>query len=353
MAGERYYIQTAVKINIVDRSLSLETLKDITNVFDERENGFSVYRQVCMVVLLCEGLIIFLLSRWLTRPVRLLSDATRNMARGNYAHRARKISNDELGDLTVDFNEMAVALEKNVEQLQESARVQEEFVGAFAHELKTPLTAIIGYADMLRSQKMDEETQLLSADYIFREGRRLEKLAFSLLDIIVLKRAEKPSGVFQVRLIFQYLKDTFPKSTYHLSLNYDEGMVIGDLPLIKTLMINLIDNAVKATESPAKIEVLGEKKVEKYVFTVRDRGRGISPEHLDKITEAFYMVDKSRSRSRHGAGLGLTLCAEIARLHDSRLMIESAVGSGTSVSFALETATAPQNTESKGGDGIE
>lgn len=331
-----YYIQTATKLSIIDRSLYLETLADITSVFTEREAGFSIYRRVCIVILICEGVIILLFSYWLTRPVRLLSMAAKRMAGGNYAARAKKISSDELGYLTQDFNEMATSLEKNVYQLQEAARAQEEFVGVFAHELKTPMTAIIGYADMMRSQKLEEEKLILSADYIYQEGRRLEKLSFNLLDLIVLKRTEKPSGTFSAKSIFQYIGDTFSKLDINLRIQYDERQIYGEMSLIKTLLANLVDNAVKASEPSGLVEVTGTATDCKYTFTIQDCGCGIPPEHLSKLTEAFYMVDKSRSHSRHGAGLGLTLCAEIVRLHGTELTIESVVDIGTTVSFTLE-----------------
>lgn len=332
----RYYIQTAATLGIIDRSLSLETLTDITNVFTERETGFSIYRRVCIVILICEGIIIFLSSYWLTRPVRFLSVAAKKMAKGNYGARAKKISSDELGSLTQDFNEMAMSLEENVYQLQEAARAQEEFVGVFAHELKTPLTAIIGYADMMRSQKLEEEKLLLSADYIYQEGRRLEKLSFNLLDLIVLKRTEKPTGRFHTKAIFEYIRDTFSKFDIKLCIQYEEREVYGEMSLIKTMVANLVDNAVKVSEPSGLVEVTGAAEDGRYTFTIHDCGCGIPPEHLSRLTEAFYMVDKSRSRSRHGAGLGLTLCAEIARLHGTELTIGSVVGMGTTVSFTLE-----------------
>lgn len=332
----RYYIQTAATLGIIDRSLSLETLTDITNVFTERETGFSIYRRVCIVILICEGIIIFMSSYWLTRPVRFLSVAAKKMAKGNYGARAKKISSDELGSLTQDFNEMAMSLEENVYQLQEAARAQEEFVGVFAHELKTPLTAIIGYADMMRSQKLEEEKLLLSADYIYQEGRRLEKLSFNLLDLIVLKRTEKPNGRFHTKAIFEYIRDTFSKFDINLYIQYEEREVYGEMSLIKTMVANLVDNAVKVSEPSGLVEVTGAAEDGRYTFTIHDCGYGIPPEHLSRLTEAFYMVDKSRSRSRHGAGLGLTLCAEIARLHGTELTIGSVVGMGTTVSFTLE-----------------
>ncbi|MFR3751578.1 MAG: histidine kinase dimerization/phospho-acceptor domain-containing protein [Enterocloster sp.] len=91
---------------------------------------------------------------------------------------ARKVSDDELGQLTADFNQMANALEDNINQLEDEIQAREDFVAAFAHELKTPLTSIIGYADALRSRRLDEEKQFMSANYIYTEGKRLEAMSF-------------------------------------------------------------------------------------------------------------------------------------------------------------------------------
>lgn len=110
------------------------------------------------ILMLVFGTVLMLvISSWLTKPIRLLTRATKRMAAGDYGYRARQISNDELGQLTTDFNHMANVLEENINKLEEEIQAREDFVAAFAHELKTPLTAIIGYADMLRSRKLDEE----------------------------------------------------------------------------------------------------------------------------------------------------------------------------------------------------
>lgn len=333
--NNKYFVQTAIKVNLNNRFVYLETLRDITNVFDDRDNGFLVYKQVCVIILLCESIIIFLLSRWLTKPINLLSNATMKMSKGIYNYRAKKISDDELGKLTEDFNHMAFVLESHVKQLQQSVKLQEEFVAAFSHELKTPLTSIIGYADILRSQKMDEEKQLISANYIFNEGKRLEKLSFDLLDIIVLKHLEKPSTIFNANTVFKYIKDTY--LDLNIVYNFKDAYVVGDISLIKTLLINLIDNAVKSSDINSQIYLIGECLNDKYIFSVKDNGCGILPEHLNKITEAFYMIDKSRTK--HGAGLGLTLCSQIANLHGTSLNIESIFGTGTSVKFDLQICT--------------
>lgn len=209
-------------------------------------------------------------------------------------------------------------------------------MGAFAHELKTPLTAIIGYADMLRSRKLDEEKSLLSANYIYTEGKRLEAMSIRLLDIMVTRHGQAQFQEVQAENLFLYLRDMFKTNeSMQFVYSYDKAVVWVESNLIITVLINLLDNACKASEPGSLIEVMGSSGEEGYRFTIKDHGMGIPEKELAKITKAFYMVDKSRSRSRNGAGLGLALCTEILSLHGSSLEIASRVGEGTSISFVI------------------
>lgn len=334
--GERFYVHTGIVVNAMDRNLYLETMEDVTQVFDERATGFSVYRHVTLVMLGFSSVIMFLICTLLTKPIRLLTGATRRMAAGDYGYRARKISNDELGQLTQDFNSMANVLEDTIAELQDEIRAREDFIGAFAHELKTPLTSIIGYADLLRSRKLDEEKHFLSSNYIYTEGKRLENMSFRLLDIIVTKRDQIDPQPVEAEVFARYLEDMFAGNTnQELCIDFEPGIVYSEAILMKSVLINLVDNAFKASSQGGVVEVYGWNTDQGYAFQVRDYGVGIPEDELKKVTEAFYMVDKSRSRSNNGAGLGLALCAEILRLHQSELYIESAVGEGTSISFVL------------------
>ena len=361
---DSYYVHTCVSINALDRILFLETMKNVTGVFTERAMGFSLYRKVTVVMLLTGMVIMLVIASLLTKPILLLTKATKRMAAGDYAYRARQISQDELGQLTRDFNGMANALEENISKLEEEIEAREEFMGAFAHELKTPLTAIIGYADMLRSHKLDEEKSILSANYIYTEGKRLEAMSFRLLDIIVAKQEEADLQEIPVRELFTYLEEMFAeKRKFAIRFQYEEADVWAEANLIKTVMVNLIDNACKASEPPAAasktdgapqaedgaaaeaqrgafgkdgvIEVIGQAAEDGYRLAVKDCGIGIPEAELHKIVKAFYMVDKSRARSKNGAGLGLALCAEILKIHHSQLQIESKVGEGSCFSFVL------------------
>lgn len=335
-AEDHYYIQTGRKINALDRMLYLETLRDVSEVFRERAMGYSVYRRMTALMLAVGVLIMYLIASFLTKPIRLLTKATKKMTAGDYSYRAKKVSNDELGQLTLDFNRMAEALEENIEKLEEEVQARDDFVGAFAHELKTPLTSIIGYADMLRSRKLDEEKSFLSANYIYTEGKRLEAMSLKLLDILVTKQGEAEIQRVSAESLFEYLRGMFhPNESMEFVYSYEKDYVFADANLIKTVLINLLDNACKASEPGSRIEILGKAEGEGYRFTVKDYGMGIPKEELTKITKAFYMVDKSRSRSRNGAGLGLSLCTEILELHHTKLEIDSALGEGTAASFLL------------------
>lgn len=331
-----YYIQTGVMIHTLDRILYLETMRDVTEVYAERTRGFAVYRGLTFLILVCSSIVMYIFSYWLTKPIRILTQATKKMTEGDYSSRAEQISNDEMGQLTEDFNHMAMVVEENIHKLREEIRAREDFIAAFSHELKTPLTAVIGYADMLRSRKLDDEKHFLSANYIYTEGKRLETMSLRLLDIIVTKRYQHEPQDVDVADLFGYLQDLYAeKEEIKMIVQYEPGRIRAEANLLKSVLLNLADNACKASEPGSTVHVCGEREEDGYRFIVRDHGVGIPPEECQKITEAFYMVDKSRSRSHNGAGLGLALCVEILKLHGSTLEIESTPGVGSCFHFLI------------------
>ncbi len=245
-----------------------------------------------------------------------------------------------------DYNEIRMSrarireLEQSISNLEDVANRREEFIASFAHELKTPLTAIIGYADMLRSKEMTPKTRFTAAGYIFSEGKRLEALSLKLMDIIVagkqgfeLKKYE--IGYF-IRSIAAVTVPSLSSDGMTLDLRWEPGEINVEPDLFKTLMINLVDNARKASKKNDTIELFGKVENGGYALYVKDHGRGMKKEELSKITEPFYMIDKSRSRAQNGAGLGLALCQRIAELHGTKLEYDSAPGAGTTVRIFLK-----------------
>ena len=230
-----------------------------------------------------------------------------------------------------------------------AARRQEDFTASFVHELKTPLTSIIGYADMLRSRDLEEDMRFKAASYIFSEGKRLEKLSLSLMSLLVVGHSEADvKTVNMPRLCALAAESALPAMEaqgLRLTVSTAEGAIPGDASLLQTLVQNLLDNARKASEAGKGVSLTGEALASGgYRLTVADQGRGIPPDEIGKITEAFYMVDKSRSRAQGGAGLGLALCKAIAALHGGALRFESQEGRGTTVTVEL-TGVKPEGRE--------
>jgi len=224
--------------------------------------------------------------------------------------------------------------------LTDAAERREEFIASFAHELKTPLTAIIGYADMLRSREMTPKNRFTAAGYIFSEGKRLEALSLKLMEIIVsgkqgIERRRFDAPYF-IREVAAVTVPSLANDGMTLDMRWEPGEVWIEPDLFKTLMINLIDNARKASRKGQTVEFFGKNVDGGYAFYVRDHGRGMKKEDLGRITEPFYMIDKSRSRAQNGAGLGLALCQRIAELHGTQLEFESEPGKGTTVRVLLK-----------------
>jgi signal transduction histidine kinase len=230
-------------------------------------------------------------------------------------------------------------LEKSLHNLEDLSNRREEFIASFAHELKTPLTAIIGYADMLRSKDMAPKPRFTAAGYIFSEGKRLESLSLKLMDIIVagkqkFEKRRYEAGYF-IREVAAVTVPSLSAEGMTLEMRWDIGEVEIEPDLFKTLLINLVDNSRKASRKGQSIELFGKAEPGGYAFYVKDYGRGMKAEDLSKITEPFYMIDKSRSRAQNGAGLGLALCQRIAELHGTALEYESAPEKGTLVRVFL------------------
>jgi signal transduction histidine kinase len=336
-----YYLQSAQIVKLLGVEVTLETSRDISAVFTERAELFGIYQWLMLGMATVNGILVFALARWTTAPIRRLSKATRSIAKGHYFERVTVRSDDELGTLTQDFNQMAESLARTVRELELSAAREHDFVANFAHELKTPLTSIIGYADLLRSQRLSEGDAGVALNYIFSEGQRLESLSMKLLDLIVMQRQDFELQHVELRQLFRSVETAlFPllyDSGIDLRMQATPTTILCEPDLIKTLLLNLIDNACKATLRGGFIHVEGSRLSEQdYRVIVEDNGAGIPPDDLPRITEAFYRADKSRSRAEGGAGLGLALCNEICALHSGSMTIESTEGSGTRIAVVLK-----------------
>lgn len=335
-----YELQTASCIQMsAERFLYLESIRDVTGIFEERDEQYGIYQMWMMVLLILECSSIFLSALWLLRPMKALTETAKQLSDGNLSVRADVKSRDEVGDLATNFNEMADSLERQVQQLEDAARRQEDFVGSFAHELKTPLTSMIGYADMLRSREMTEEERFEAANYIFKEGKRLEALSLKLLELLVVKHEKLERKWIPMEWLLRevegILKSVLEKENISLIVQVEEAKIFVEPDLMKNVVLNLLDNGRKAMDGKGVLEATGKVEDQGYALYVRDSGKGMPKEEIARITEAFYMIDKSRARRQGGAGLGLSLCMEIVKRHGGTLEFQSEEGVGTTARIFL------------------
>lgn len=344
----RHYLLSMYKSSVggSDHLLYLGICKDITSIYEEREVLVNQYRFALVLLLVIGTAAIFLLSRYMTKPIRNLSFTANHIAHGNLSVRSANRSQDEIGELARNFNRMADTLVERVKEKEEEARrkeleakQQEDFTAAFAHELKTPLTSIIGYADMLGTIQLSEAERQEAAYYIFRQGKRLESLSHKLLELVSMDKQELEKRPISAKDLEENIHDTmrpvFEQKQIRGRISLEKARLYGDKDLLLSLLYNLLDNARKAVEPGGFILLKGTRLNKEYEFKVVDNGRGIPREEISRITEAFYMVDKSRSRKEGGAGIGMALCLKIVRLHAGRMQIDSRIGEGTVIKITI------------------
>ncbi|MDT3425300.1 signal transduction histidine kinase [Paenibacillus forsythiae] len=286
-------------------------------------------------ILLCGLLAVCLLLvlHRVFRPLQQISAASRSIAQGQYENRIEVKGHDELAEMAGSFNHMAEEIQSQMLQLATIAEQKQQFVDNLAHELRTPLTAIYGYAEYIQKVVRTEEDKLFATHYIMSESRRLQNIAHRLLDMATYRGNKiELSNVHMGDLIRGVKQSVSMKAAeQQIQMIYEcrFDTLLCDADLMHVLLVNLINNAMKACGSDGIIKLVAQLENEHKVISVQDNGKGMTEEHLAHITEAFYRVDSSRSRSGGGAGLGLTLCKQIAVNHEAELSFSSAPGKGT------------------------
>ena len=287
-------------------------------------------------LLLCAllGVSIYFLLRYLTKPVGDLNTITADIAGGALEKRVTIRSRDELGELASTFNAMANSVEDKVRQLEKSSQDKQQFIDNLAHEMRTPLTSILGYSEYLQNAVNNEEERIRAAGYLRDAAQRLQNLSTKLLDLtyarenIVFSRMDTRSLLEELR---QMMEPSLTARNLKLEIFSDEALSIeGDESLLLSLLGNLVENAARASAQGDTIRVHANMAANP-TLEVSDSGCGMDDAEIERITEPFYRVDKSRSRAFGGVGLGLSLCRRIAELHHAELQIESKPDAGTTV----------------------
>ena len=310
-------------------------VQDITPVYEQIR---TLTLQFAAIGAVCIGLgllLIALLVRRTLRPLQELQNAAAHIAAGSYAERVTVTSADEVGALAQNFNAMAESVEQRIAELTETAERQRLFIGGVTHEFKTPLTALLLNAESLQTTYQDEEEHSAAIAQIEHQTRWLERLVQKLLKLITLEQAPELRAS-SVPELLEYVREStagaFAQRGVTLQTECRAENLDMDEDLMQSVLVNLVDNAGKASQPGQTVSITADATG----FTVRDHGCGIPREEIERITEPFYMADRSRSKKQGGVGLGLALVKEIVRAHGGRLEIESTVGDGTTVRVLMK-----------------
>ena len=332
----KVFYQITSKITYGKETMVFQGSYDISEVYETRHQQLISFRKIFMVVIGMEIILSYFLASILTRPLQKLSQVSKQIADGDYSVRVSVNTKDEIGELSINFNYMTEQLVEKLMKLDQLLKNQEEFMGSLAHELKTPMTSILGYADTLLTVRLQRQQQERALSYISSECRRLSRLSVKMLELTGLYETGEARFAPTENSVKSFLEDSrqlnlcrLKEKNICLELQCEPADLKKnfDKDLLLSLVNNFIDNAVKASADNSKLILAATAGK----LMVQDFGKGIPAEDLDKVTEAFYMVDKSRSRANGSVGLGLALCKKIADIHGFQLKIESEIGKGTCV----------------------
>ena len=335
----QYYIQLCSVIKVENADLYIDALYDITKVYEQREELQKLYIAVFLFVVTCSAVFSYILSYFLTKPISRLKKIVSSITQGNYDLRSDIHTNDEIEELSVEFNHMTDTLVDKMEELNAAVDRQNQFIANFTHELKTPMTSMIGYADLLRRQNLSQEEQTDAANYIYSESKRLERLSIKLLELIAADNKNQELTVqnpaYLIDNVVKHSISYFKENGIEIEKKCEAGNCMLEPDLFVSLVVNLLENARRAMENGGVIKIVLSMTKDGCDLLIQDTGCGIPKDKLVHITEAFYRIDKARSRSFGGAGLGLSLCDRIAKIHNGSLSVESEVGVGTSVKVQI------------------
>ena len=313
----------------LDGEITLLTALDVSPVYALRRELLRGAAALGLIGLALAGALAIWISGVLTRPLSQLADAAAKLADGDYAAPLPTAKNDEMNALIRAFSRMSAAIDERETALRTQAEERQALIDALAHEMRTPLTAILGGARLLQQSRLSGSQQSELLDTMAREASRLSTMDERLLLLTRLDHEAPAFAPFDSQAMAREALSVFDG----VRLEGDDAVFVGERELTILLLRNLVVNAQRAGGKEAVRVTLHPDG-----FDVTDYGCGMTKEQIARAFEPFYKADKARTRSAGGAGLGLPLCRKIARLHHGELHMESEIGRGTRVCYRFDTS---------------
>lgn len=346
-SSNKFYINTLINIiystciTILSMLLLLSSLDNILKEEAERSllrtNTLFVSRNGIVLLFLVLGVILFSsifisLQNKNLKYIDYIYNSINEISKGDFSKEIEISGDNEFSKMAESLNEMKQKISSIMEKERESEKSKNELITSVAHDLRTPLTSIIGYLDLLRSAKeIDEETKNSYMEIIYKKSKRLQKLTEDLFDFTKLnhgKIAMKIKEFDLVSLLSQIVDSFYPmfesnKLNFNLTSNVNKIILKGDINLIVRLFDNLINNAIKYGTDGKKIDIkiVLEKDIAKVMIS--NYGKVIPESEIPFLFEKFYRIESSRSSNTGGTGLGLAIVKNIIEIHKAKIEVVS------------------------------
>lgn len=339
--GEENLLFVSSALKIGDKTHKLVLTKDISFLSKDKIDNYKLFFLLSVIITILLAIGMYIISKNITNPIKGLIKVSDSIKKGEYSKRAEYTgSGDEIDTLSENFNDMMKVIDDKIHELEWANESKQRFIDNLTHEMKTPITSIIGYSDLLLKGNINDEIKIKAIDYINSQGKRLENLSSTLIKLIMIKKEDVSKGRVSIK---ERVLDTVKGLRYkidekqiEIEVEIECGIILGDKQLIGVLYLNILENAVKASKEGGKIYIRGVVEGNKYKLIIEDEGDGISKDDLEKVKEPFFMVDKSRTDSRNNLGLGLAICNEICLTNNIIFNIESELNKGTVVTLIFE-----------------
>lgn len=328
------------RVGIIRVSIPLTELKTMTD-----EIRFKIFFAGVLVLLLVIGVSVFVAHR-ISRPMVKIAESAEKIRAGNLETRIELRSNDEIGLVAHAVNEMVDQFKQDIAKLKKLELVRSQFLGNVSHELRTPIFALQGFLETLLDGAIDDPA--VNRDFLEKAHAHTLRLNTLLNDLIEISSIE--SG--EMKMSFRYfnlrefltgvVEDFQPIAasqlvTLTLGANIDPALqVMGDRNRLLQVMTNLVNNAIKYNTTGGSVTVSVRDEMTAVWIDVADTGYGIAEEHITRIFERFYRVDKERSREAGGTGLGLAIVKHIVEAHGGTVKVTSTLGKGSTFSFPVK-----------------
>ncbi|MDR1689063.1 MAG: HAMP domain-containing histidine kinase [Clostridiales bacterium] len=341
--GQNHFLSISGTLSGHFQFYRLHYSSDITQNVAELSRVQNILLLLTVIFSVIAAVALHIILSKIFKPLGIVSEASRKIADGHYSERIKIKGHNEPSSMAENFNRMAVEIEKQIHLLEDEAAQKQQFADNFAHEIRTPLTSIYGYAEYMQKARLSEEEVIESAQLILNEAGYMRKISDSLLELAALRRySSEEQWVSLPRLIdgvSQSLTGLMRAKRAKLVCVCGANMISGQEDLLRSLLLNLGVNAIKACpESGGIIRIEAAEEGGHVILSVADNGCGIPEENIERITEPFYRVDKARSRETGGVGLGLAICRQIAAAHNAEMQIKSAPGRGTKIEVIFTTS---------------